>query len=66
MCELYLTDGEALEYRILAKEGIDIGNGYTRCISDKEEYKDYYFEVKWLGDIKAKIQWHIKKIRKNV
>lgn len=65
MCELYLTDKEALEYKIRIKDGVDISNGYRRCLSDNNDYKDYYFEVKWLGNIKAEIQWHVKKIRKN-
>ncbi len=56
--ELYLTDGEAQIYKIRTSNPIILGNGYQRCVSDIPIYKNYYFDVKWLGNLNG-VKWHV-------
>ena len=56
--EMYLTDSQAQVYRIKTSNSVILSNGFQRCASDIPMYKNYYFDVKWLGNLNG-IKWHI-------
>lgn len=56
--EMYLTDEEAVTYKIGTKPSIELGNGYIRCFSQNPLYQDYYFDVQWLGNLDG-VKWRV-------
>jgi hypothetical protein len=56
--ELYLTDEQAQIYKIMTRGYSELPNGYYRSISAIPVYKNYYFDVKWNGNLSG-IKWHV-------
>ncbi len=56
--DLFLTDEQAQVYKIRTANSIMLPSGFQRCVSDIPIYKNYYFDVKWLGNLNG-VKWHV-------